>query len=376
MQTNIFILQKVTIMIRKVHFENIVGIESFSNEIPFPAITVIIGKNDVCKTSLLKALYVSAKSAERYSLYSQHNNEQNLEQIIAKCLSGVYGRTKNGIGDIVRKNGTPHRLTFSVEYDVHCPFKSMGFSFGQDARKELKKSNVNFVLSEQTESCSNAIFVPAKEVITAFPAIKAIVNRYFYPGYDDTTMDLIEMLDVPEINAPIENNYGQDMFSFCEKVSSMFAGELKQVNSAERFVYKRGTQEFAMSMTAEGVKHIGVLSTLIKNGQLTSNSVLLLDEPEDNLHPSAVRQLMKILVGLSRCGVQIFLTTHNYFVLKQLQIEACRDKSSILCCSLARGEDGTIESTFADLREGLPENDIIKETLAMYDEDIELEFHS
>lgn len=45
-------------MIRKVHLQNVAGIAEFANQESFPGVTVILGKNDVCKTSLLKMLYV------------------------------------------------------------------------------------------------------------------------------------------------------------------------------------------------------------------------------------------------------------------------------------------------------------------------------
>lgn len=355
-------------MIKKVVFENVVGIEAFANTEPFPGITVILGKNDVCKTSLLKALYASAKAVGIFARQAEHGIEKPMEQIIASSLAGVYGHTKNGIGDIVRKNGVAHRLYCSISFDSNSPFEKLEFSFGQDARTELKKSNVIITPNVKADACANAIFIPAKEVLTAFPAIKAIVNQYYYPGYDDTTMDLIQMLDIPAMTtAPTE---WADVMA---DVNRMFSGELKQVSGAERFVYKKGMQEFSMSMTAEGVKHIGVLNTLIQNGQLTKNSILFLDEPEDNLHPNALRQLIKVLMTLSKAGVQVFMTTHNYFALKQLQIEARRHQRSVMCCSLTRTNGGVVESAFSDLLYQMPDNDIVAESLAMFDEDVEID---
>lgn len=152
----------------------------------------------------------------------------------------------------------------------------------------------------------------------------------------------------------------------------MFSGELKQVENTDRFVFRRGNTDFKLPLTAEGVKHIGVLSTLIQNGQLNKDSVLILDEPEDNLHPGAIRSLVKVISLLGRNGVQVFLTTHSYFVLKQLHIEARVNVMDILCCSLTRKGD-VVDATFANLRENLPANSIVDESMAMYDEDIMLD---
>ena len=102
-------------------------------------------------------------------------------------------------------------------------------------------------------------------------------------------------------------------------------------------------------------------------------TVLIMDEPEDNLHPGAIRSLVKIITQLGEMGVQIFLSTHNYFVLKQLHIEARSNQMDVMCCSLNRNVKGTIDASFENLREYMPHNAIVEESMRMYDEDIDLD---
>ena len=40
-----------------------------------------------------------------------------------------------------------------------------------------------------------------------------------------------------------------------------------------------------MGNTASGIKQIGVVQLLLSNRKLQENSVLIIDEPEVNLHP-------------------------------------------------------------------------------------------
>ena len=290
---------------------NVMGFETFENPFPFPQVTVILGKNDTCKTALLKMIYSVGKAKELYIKQTVHYPDISFKNIISKKLFDVYTPKRAGLSDIVRKNGTPKKLS----------------------------------------------------------TIKAIARQYFFPGYDDTTLDLIDLLDIPVVQGDANVEF-QDILN---KMSEMFSGELKQVENTERFVFKKGNTEFALPLTAEGVKHIGILSTLIQNGQLNKNSVLILDEPEDNLHPGAIRSLMKIISELAKKGVQIFITTHSYFVLKQLHIEARSNAMDIMCCSLNRNDRGTINTFFGNLRESLPDNSIINESMTMYDEDIDLD---
>ena len=350
-------------MIRKVVLDDVAGIAHLENPMPFAEVNVILGKNDMGKTILLKMLYSVAKSLETYTLRGENSDlPETFDTLLASKIQGVYGRNRFILGDLVRKNGSPHRLSVKMEFD-NSRFDSVEFAYGVDSKKVIKEVNIS---TSANLSPINAVFVPANEVLSAFAAIKAMARLYHYPGYDDTTLDLIELLDIPETTQTLLSEEA------LVKVQQMFGGELKQVDSSERFVFRKGNNEYRMFLTAEGVKHIGVLGTLLKNGSIRKGTILFLDEPENNLHPSAVREFVKLIVLLSKLGVQVFLTTHNYFVLKQLQNESLRHESDIICCSLSRGDERVVVSRFANLKEEMPDNDIVRESLMMYDEDIEL----
>ena len=352
-------------MIRSINMENMMGFEQFSNPVPFPGITVVLGKNDVCKTALMKMMYAIGKSTEIYDKFQTQNERVLFHKVLSEKLQSVYG-IRNALGELVRKNGSSKKLTLQMMINGHT-INNVRFTFGTDTRNTIVPHVVRHNMSRGINS--NFVFIPAKEVLTAFNTIKAVSRQLFYPGWDDTTLDLIDLLDIPvtsEVNPQFE--------LVLQKMRELFSGELKQISSNERFVYKRNGSEYALPLTAEGIKHIGVLSTLICNGQIKKGTVLFLDEPEDNLHPNALRLLIKVLVLLVNNGVQVFLTTHNYFTLKQLQIEARIHQMDIMCCELHRNEQGTVDSSFANLKEGMPDNEIVRESLAMLDEDIAVDF--
>lgn len=342
--------------------------EDFRSPAPFPAITVIVGKNDCCKTALLKLIYTVGKVRETFLKQSAHGDSQPFKEIISTKLQGTYGLKKK-LGNLVRKNGTAHRLSVSAYFSDNVIEDSISFSFGSDTRSMI--NDIQASIKTENDKESNYVFVPAKEVVSAFNAIKAISRQYYFPGYDDTTLDLIDLLDIP-----VTSTSRGEFDSILTSMHSLFSGELQQTNDTERFRYYRGGNEYSMSVTAEGVKHIGILSTLIRNGQIHKGTVLLMDEPEDNLHPEALRSLIKILVTLSKLGVQIFLTTHSYFTLKQLEIEAKRNNEDVLCCSLSRNDQDIVVPIFSNLKEGMVDNDIVKASLEMYDEEISTELRN
>jgi len=81
---------------------------------------------------------------------------------------------------------------------------------------------------------------------------------------------------------------------------------------------KQGNLEF--TLLAEGIRKLGLLWLLIQNGTLLSGSILFWDEPETNLNPKLFGVLMDIILDLQRNGVQVFLATHDYVILKELDL--------------------------------------------------------
>lgn len=94
------------------------------------------------------------------------------------------------------------------------------------------------------------------------------------------------------------------------------------------------------------------------NHYLTRKSIVIIDEAEANLHPEMIRRFMEILVLLAKAGLQIFISTHSYFVIKNLYILAHRNKMRIPTLSFV---DGKAEQS--DLLDGMPENPIIRESI-------------
>lgn len=53
--------------------------------------------------------------------------------------------------------------------------------------------------------------------------------------------------------------------------------------------------------------------TIILSGSLSKNSVLFWDEPETNLNPKMIKPVVDAVIELAKTGVQVFVTTHDYF---------------------------------------------------------------
>jgi predicted ATP-dependent endonuclease of OLD family len=73
------------------------------------------------------------------------------------------------------------------------------------------------------------------------------------------------------------------------------------------------------------MRKLALIWLLIQNGTLLAGSVLFWDEPEANLNPTLMGQVVEVILELQRLGVQVFLSTHNYVLLKEFDLRKKRD---------------------------------------------------
>jgi len=331
-----------------------------------PAINLIIGKNDTGKTGLLKLLYSTAKSLEIYSKKVKTSDAVFARELSDKMLQTFMPRN-NGLGDLVQK-GSKEKLSVELSIENAGEYhQAIHFSFGE--RTEIKIPDCSSDITPIPEDTINALFIPAKEVLTAFSDIRIIREQEYGVGFDDTYLDLIKSLDIPT-KGKVENG----LSSVNKSLEDLFDGKIEQTGKADQpFIFKKGNQKFAIQQTAEGIKKIGILTTLINNRQLGKGTILFMDEPETALHPDAVRQMIEMLVAMSKAGVQIFLASHSYFVIKQLANSSKRENIETLYWSLERENGQPVTSNFKKINDGvLPKNSIVDEALKMYEEEIQI----
>lgn len=311
-------------------------------------INLIIGRNGTGKTILLKALYSALRTLEDYR---RGNEPRNAAEILADKLYWTFETEK--IGDLVSK-GADGSLSFqlSLDHNAFC------YSFGKDTTKSIHTLE-NHVLPRS----SNSIFLPTKEVLSLYHIILESRELSKTFGFDDTYLDLARALR----QSPKGGKNFQNFATSRKHLSEILDGKVEYDEKSGRWQFKKGNQKFPIGVTAEGIKKIAILDTLLGNRYLTPHSVILIDEPESALHPAAISQFLDIIAMLAECGIQFFLASHSYFVIKKLFLIAQKQHLSI---PIIAAQDDHWET--ANLRAGLPDNPIIDESIHLYKEEVEL----
>lgn len=311
-------------------------------------INLVIGENDTGKTFILKAIYSAIKTIEEYR---RGDDPRSTSDILQEKLFWTFQAER--IGDLVQK-GSSGSMQFKLKYNG----KYFSYSFGKETSSDIKSVENNTDTRE-----SNSIFMPAKEILSLDNMILKTREQEKIFGFDDTYYDLAKAL---RISPQMGKNF--EAFSHSrKKLEAIFGGKIEFEEASSKWRFKKGNQKFAIGVTSEGVKKIAILDRLLTNRYLDANSVIFMDEPESALHPAAVAQLLEIVGLLAKRGVQFFLASHSYFVVKNLFLIAQKNEIATRILSNKNGE-----WVSSDLSQGLPENPIVDESIRLYKKEVGL----
>jgi len=105
-----------------------------------------------------------------------------------------------------------------------------------------------------------------------------------------------------------ENNLREKL-----NLTKLMKGNFKYNSMYDDIVFKKDTLENNLRTTnvASGIKAFGIIDMLLQVEAVKEGRLLILDEPENHLHPAWQVEYAKLLVKLAKEGVPILITSHN-----------------------------------------------------------------
>jgi energy-coupling factor transporter ATP-binding protein EcfA2 len=310
-------------------------------------INLIIGKNGSGKTFLLKSIYCALRTLEEYK---RGNELRKVGEILVEKLYWTFQSEK--IGDLVSR-GQEGKLDFIMKIDG----KSFSFDFGKDSTRQINTIENHVAPREE-----NSVFLPAKEILSLHNIILKSRDQDRVFGFDDTYYDLARALQQPKTQGRMSEQFSSSRTD----LESIIGGRVEFDDKNGRWQYIRARNRFSLGVTAEGFKKIAILDTLLGNRYISQNSVILIDEVESALHPKAISDFLDIVVKLAARGVQFFIASHSYFVVKKLFLIAQKNDWDIpVICN----DDDTW--AYENLKDGMPKNSIIQESIRLFEEEVE-----
>jgi len=302
-------------MLEKIKFEKFTAFESL--EIPLSSgINIFIGANGTGKTHILKAIYATCEIAKSQKSLADKTNRVFLPsgEHIGRLVKRAKGHL-SGYVEVTRRITVPQKvLTIRLSLTSHT--------------KEPEKATLSGAHKQWLEHALESVYIPVKDMMANAPGFRSLYNlRNIH--FEEVYADIIDRLLLGALRGGTDTKRKKLLANLQQAMDG------KIITKNEEFFLKNKQGELEFTLLAEGIRKLGLLWVLIQNGTLTNGTILCWDEPETNLNPKLMRTVVEILLELQRMGVQIFLATHDYIVLKEFDLQI-KKTDKILFHSLYR----------------------------------------
>lgn len=300
-----------------------------------PGINAFVGENGTGKTHVMKALYAMQLTQARES----RSLSKTLEELFQTSHLADLVRLGTGNGAIADVDGLyhGHHWSFAVQ---------RGTPSGIAADNRIPKPE-------------RPVFIPA---IDMMGHTKGFTEAYeeIRLDFDLTCRDIVNLLR-------LERKNGMERIKPDESLARLLGGTIERDEDG-RFYLAMSLGRQPMPLVAEGLRKIATLIQLQHNGWFTPGTTLFWDEPEVNLNPILMDEVVGAIIALARQGVQVFLATHSYVILKELDLQT-KTSDAIRYFGFQRSKEGTTVNATDDFPLLTP-NPILDQYDSLYDREL------
>ena len=291
-------------VLTKVKFENFTAFKELEVEFS-PGMNALIGANGTGKTHLMKVCYAACDAFAE-------------DDIFGAELLGAFLPSGRWLDGLVKQSA------MSASAAVYADDREVSIVF--DARHTSTTTNAGLPIA--------SAYIPAKDMLANAPGFLSLyAAREVH--FEEVYRDILLRAYLPPLRGPLPEAR-QRLLNTLRKV---MGGEI--VVRGEEFFLSNEQGDLEFTLLAEGWRKLGLLWLLIRNGTMQKGSVLFWDEPEANLNPKMFKTVTQVLLELQRAGVQVFFATHDYVMLKELDLQMT-EEDQVAFHSLYRDETGEI----------------------------------
>ena len=285
-----------------------------------PGINVIIGTNSTGKTLMMKLMYALLKISQSVGERRVLTNG-DFSEIIGAKLQKIF--QLHWLSDLIRSERRDDNKKKLMEVELtyaDIPLKlRIERSFDEDGQAIAHLAQT-FQFPGSFISKPAPVYLPSQEMLSINQGFISLYQNKELP-YDETYYDLSIALNA----LPLRSEKLGELQPVLNFLETIIAGENRSKEPIltienNRFYFSLPEGRFETHFVAEGYRKIATLLYLLRNSSLTNNSILFWDEPEANLNPKLIVQVVEVLKMLAALGMQIFITTHDYLLAHELSL--------------------------------------------------------
>ena len=324
-----------------------------------PGLNVVVGENGLGKSQLLKLLYAVLK----VNADAKDFTKAALQKAYADKLVGVF--RPDALGRLVKRKQGRERCEVRLEMDDSA--LSCAFGFASQAKSEVQLDKLPAKALEQAPA-----YIPTRELVTLCPWFGPLYDN-FHLRFEESWRDTVSLLGAPSVKGPREKK-AVELLKPLEE--SMGGKVVVDSGTGEFYLSIPGEGNMEMPLVAEGLRKLAMLARLISTGALLDKGYLFWDEPETNMNPKLIKVLARSILTLCQQDIQVFIATHSYFLLKELDLLSRQYSVEQRFLSLvATGPDRVVTLQQASRLLDLETVVALDEELAQYDRDLQGQAH-
>lgn len=317
-----------------------------------PGVNVFIGENATGKTHLLKVMYACCKF------------DPSKDVLLETTIGSYFYCTSPERWNLRNKDAGDFGIGIAL-----------GTSAGEDWKLGIRVNSeppIRRTWTDKVEGLnlggSEAVFIPSKEMLSHAKGFLEDYERFHLPFekyYADILVyagsSLLRQMDV------------QAVIGGLNKLGKIIEGRVEQIEGTYYLVSEDGFK-LEMTLVAEGLRKFALLWRLYMNASIRPGNLLFIDEPEANLNPKLIGEMAGIILEIQRLGVQVFLATHSYLLVKELELQAEAGRDELLFHSLYREpepRESYIKCQSAVSIAKLEQNPILDAYEAAYDRELD-----
>lgn len=143
-------------------------------------------------------------------------------------------------------------------------------------------------------------------------------------NHRDSLLDkIVRVKDTRDFGAQDEILVNKKLERIFETMNGICDGDLTVSEDGGNYSYRTGELNGTLEMSnlSTGIKSFIILKTLLRNGSINDNGVVILDEPEIHLHPEWQLKFAEVIVLIQKeFGVNILLNTHSPYFLNAIEV--------------------------------------------------------
>ncbi len=325
-----------------------------------PGLNVVVGENSSGKSHLLKLLYalIATSASSGKPPHAQPPTKAYLQKAYGEKLLGVF--RPESLGRLVSRRQGRERCEVVVYFDHQA--LDVGISFASNSKTDVQVDTLPSAWEAQSP-----LYLPTRELLTIYPNFVAIYEGHyleFEETWRDTCIHLGSLLQKGPRTAQTAK--------LIEPIEQALGGKVVLEKNGRFYLRVPGGGNMEMPLVAEGYRKLAMLARLIANGVIQAQGYLFWDEPEANLNPRLIRQVAQVIHGLALAGVQVFIASHSFFLLKELELLSRRQPVSQKFIGLYWEEGAAgVSCEQADVLPGLNHIVALDEELAQYDRELQ-----